>query len=223
MPCLHIPLSLNVICLHFFQEFLANLNSLKIESGSRDKELRILKDNVSKLKEGIAELSSSISGLKNEDISASWNKDSDNSKRSVDKTADKEPKQRTLTLPADSSRNIPAPANVDCGRKQVPSKQQSETCQEELVSTVKEVIQSQGSSERPPLSRNKYGLKYRSVSIKNDNRVKVLEGKERETDQSFQNKSSSQTKDKLNLPTRDAIKKLQLTPKAERTSARPKQ
>lgn len=223
MPCLHIPLSLNVICLHFFQEFLANLNSLKIESGSRDKELRILKDNVSKLKEGIAELSSSISGLKNEDISASWNKDSDNSKRSVDKTADKEPKQRTLTLPADSSRNIPAPANVDCGRKQVPSKQQSETCQEELVSTVKEVIQSQGSPERPPLSRNKYGLKYRSVSIKNDNRVKVLEGKERETDQSFQNKSSSQTKDKLNLPTRDAIKKLQLTPKAERTSARPKQ
>lgn len=223
MPCLHIPLSLNVICLHFFQEFLANLNSLKIESGSRDKELRILKDNVSKLKEGIAELSSSISGLKNEDISASWNKDSDNSKRSVDKTADKEPKQRTLTLPADSSRNIPAPANVDCGRKQVPSKQQSETCQEELVSTVKEVIRSQGSSERPPLSRNKYGLKYRSVSIKNDNRVKVLEGKERETDQSFQNKSSSQTNDKLNLPTRDAIKKLQLTPKAERTSARPKQ
>lgn len=223
MPCLHIPLSLNVICLHFFQEFLANLNSLKIESGSRDKELRILKDNVSKLKEGIAELSSSISGLKNEDISASWNKDSDNSKRSVDKTADKEPKQRTLTLPADSSRNIPAPANVDCGRKQVPSKQQSETCQEELVSTVKEVIQSQGSSERPPLSRNKYGLKYRSVSIKNDNRVKVLEGKERETDQSFQNKSSSQTKDKLNLPTRDEIKKLQLTPKAGGTSARPKQ
>lgn len=223
MPCLHIPLSLNVICLHFFQEFLANLNSLKIESGSRDKELRILKDNVSKLKEGIAELSSSISGLKNEDISASWNKDSDNSKRSVDKTADKEPKQRTLTLPADSSRNIPAPANVDCGRKQVPSKQQSETCQEELVSTVKEVIRSQGSSERPPLSRNKYGLKYRSVSIKNDNRVKVLEDKERETDQSFQNKSSSQTKDKLNLPTRDEIKKLQLTPKAGGTSARPKQ
>lgn len=212
-----------VIKCYSFQEFLANLNSLKIESGSRDKELRILKDNVSKLKEGIAELSSSISGLKNEDISASWNKDSDNSKRSVDKTADKEPKQRTLTLPADSSRNIPAPANVDCGRKQVPSKQQSETCQEELVSTVKEVIQSQGSSERPPLSRNKYGLKYRSVSIKNDNRVKVLEGKERETDQSFQNKSSSQTNDKLNLPTRDAIKKLQLTPKAERTSARPKQ
>lgn len=223
MPRLHIPLSLNVICLHFFQEFLANLNSLKIESGSRDKELRILKDNVSKLKEGIAELSSSISGLKNEDISASWNKDSDNSKRSVDKTADKEPKQRTLTLPTESSRNIPAPANVDCGRKQVPSKQQSETCQEELVSTVKEVIQSQGSSERPPLSRNKYGLKYRSVSIKNDNRVKVLEGKERETDQSFQNKSSSQTKDKLNLPTRDEIKKLQLTPKAGGTSARPKQ
>lgn len=223
MPCLHIPLSLNAFCLHSFQEFLANLNSLKIESGSRDKELRILKDNVSKLKEGIAELSSSISGLKNEDISASWNKDSDNSKRSVDKTADKEPKQRTLTLPADSSRNIPAPANVDCGRKQVPSKQQSETCQEELVSTVKEVIQSQGSSERPPLSRNKYGLKYRSVSIKNDNRVKVLEGKERETDQSFQNKSSSQTKDKLNLPTRDEIKKLQLTPKAGGTSARPKQ
>lgn len=220
MPCLHIPLSLNVICLHFFQEFLANLNSLKIESGSRDKELRILKDNVSKLKEGIAELSSSISGLKNEDISASWNKDSDNSKRSVDKTADKEPKQRTLTLPADSSRNIPAPANVDCGRKQVPSKQQSETCQEELVSTVKKVIQSQGSFERPPLSRNKYGLKYRSVSIKNDNRVKVLEGKERKTDQSFQNKSSSQTKDKLNLPTRDEIKKLQLTPKE---GARPKQ
>lgn len=212
-----------VIKCYSFQEFLANLNSLKIESGSRDKELRILKDNVSKLKEGIAELSSSISGLKNEDISASWNKDSDNSKRSVDKTADKEPKQRTLTLPADSSRNIPAPANVDCGRKQVPSKQQSETCQEELVSTVKEVIQSQGSSERPPLSRNKYGLKYRSVSIKNDNRVKVLEGKERETDQSFQNKSSSQTKDKLNLPTRDAIKKLQLTPKAGGTSARPKQ
>lgn len=212
-----------VIKCYSFQEFLANLNSLKIESGSRDKELRILKDNVSKLKEGIAELSSSISGLKNEDISASWNKDSDNSKRSVDKTADKEPKQRTLTLPADSSRNIPASANVDSGRKQVPSKQQSETCQEELVSTVKEVIQSQGSPERPPLSRNKYGLKYRSVSIKNDNRVKVLEGKERETDQSFQNKSSSQTKDKLNLPTRDAIKKLQLTPKAERTSARPKQ
>lgn len=223
MPCLHIPLSLNVICLHSFQEFLANLNSLKIESGSRDKELRILKDNVSKLKEGIAELSSSISGFKNEDISASWNKDSDNSKRSVDKTADKEPKQRTLTLPADSSRNISASANVDSGRKQVPSEQQSETCQEELVSTVKEVIQSQGSPERPPLSRNKYGLKYRSVSIKNDNRVKVLEGKERETDQSFQNKSSSQTKDKLNLPTRDAIKKLQLTPKAEVYSARPKQ
>lgn len=212
-----------VIKCYSFQEFLANLNSLKIESGSRDKELRILKDNVSKLKEGIAELSSSISGLKNEDISASWNKDSDNSKRSVDKTADKEPEQRTLTLPADSSRNISASANVDSGRKQVPSKQQSETCQEELVSTVKEVIQSQGSPERPPLSRNKYGLKYRSVSIKNDNRVKVLEGKERETDQSFQNKSSSQTKDKLNLPTRDAIKKLQLTPKAERTSARPKQ
>lgn len=62
----------------------------------------------------------------------------------------------------------------------------------------------------------------RSVSIKNDNRVKVLEGKERKTDQSFQ-KSLPQTKDKLNLPTRDAIKKLQLTPKAERTSARPKQ
>lgn len=212
-----------VIKCYSFQEFLANLNSLKIESGSRDKELRILKDNVSKLKEGIAELSSSISGFKNEDISASWNKDSDNSKRSVDKTADKEPKQRTLTLPADSSRNIPASANVDSGRKQVPSEQQSETCQEELVSTVKEVIQSQGSPERPPLSRNKYGLKYRSVSIKNDNRVKVLEGKERETDQSFQNKSSSQTNDKLNLPTREAIKKLQLTPKAERTSARPKQ
>lgn len=206
-----------VIKCYSFQEFLANLNSLKIESGSRDKELRILKDNVSKLKEGIAELSSSISGFKNEDISASWNKDSDNSKRSVDKTADKEPEQRTLTLPADSSRNIPASANVDSGRKHVPSEQQSETCQEELV------IQSQGSPERPPLSRNKYGLKYRSVSIKNDNRVKVLEGKERETDQSFQNKSSSQTKDKLNLPTRDAIKKLQLTPKAERTSARPKQ
>lgn len=223
MPCLHIPLSLNAICLHSFQEFLANLNSLKIESSSRDKELRILKDNVSKLKEGIAELSSSINGLKKEDISASWNKDSDNAKRTVDKTADKEPKQRTLTLPAESSRNISASANVDSGRKHVPSKQKSETCQEELVSTVKEVIQSQGSSERPPLSRNKYGLKYRSVSIKNDNRVKVLEGKERETDQSFQNKSSSQSKDKLNLPTRDAIKKLQLTPKAERTSARPKQ
>lgn len=219
MPCLHIPLSLNAFCLHSFQEFLANLNSLKIESGSRDKELRILKDNVSKLKEGIAELSSSISGFKNEDISASWNKDSDNSKRSVDKTADKEPKQRTLTLPADSSRNISASANVDSGRKQVPSEQQSETCQEELVSTVKEVIQSQGSSERPPLSRNKYGLKYRSVSIKNDNRVKVLEGKERKTDQSFQ-KSLPQTKDKLNLPTRDEIKKLQLTPKE---GARPKQ
>lgn len=219
MPCLHIPLSLNAFCLHSFQEFLANLNSLKIESGSRDKELRILKDNVSKLKEGIAELSSSISGSKKEDISASWNKDSDNAKRSVDKTADKEPEQRTLTLPADSSRNISASANVDSGRKQVPSKQLSETCQEELVSTVKEVIQSQGSSERPPLSRNKYGLKYRSVSIKNDNRVKVLEGKERKTDQSFQ-KSLPQTKDKLNLPTRDEIKKLQLTPKE---GARPKQ
>lgn len=219
MPCLHIPLSLNAFCLHSFQEFLANLNSLKIESGSRDKELRILKDNVSKLKEGIAELSSSISGLKKEDISASWNKDYDNAKRSVDKTADKEPEQRTLTLPADSSRNISASANVDSGRKQVPSKQLSETCQEELVSTVKEVIQSQGSSERPPLSRNKYGLKYRSVSIKNDNRVKVLEGKERKTDQSFQ-KSLPQTKDKLNLPTRDEIKKLQLTPKE---GARPKQ
>lgn len=223
MPCLHIHLSLNAFCLHSFQEFLANLNSLKLESGSRDKELRILKDNVSKLKEGIAELSSSINILKKDDISASCNKDSDNSKRSVDKTADKEPEQRTLTLPADSSRNIPASANVDSRRKQVPSKHQSETCQEELVSTVKEVIQSQGSSERPPLSRNKYGLKYRSVSIKNDNRVKVLEGKERETDQSFQNKSSSQTKDKVNLPTRDEIKNLQLTPNAGGTSARPKQ
>lgn len=206
-----------------FKEFHAVLNSLKFESGSRDQELRVLKENVSKLKEGIAELSSSINCFTNEDISASWNKDSDISKKTVDNTVDRKSNERTLKLPAESSRNISAATNGDTRSKQVSSKQQSETCQEELVSTVKEVIQSQGSPERPTLSRNKYGLKYRSVSINNDNRVKMLEGIERETDQSFQNKSSSQTSDKLNLPTREALKKLQSTQKAGGTSARPKQ
>lgn len=200
-----------------FKEFHAVLNSLKFESGSRDQELRVLKENVSKLKEGIAELSSSINCFTNEDISASWNKDSDISKKTVDNTVDRKSNERTLKLPAESSRNISAATNGDTRSKQVSSKQQS------LVSTVKEVIQSQGSPERPPLSRNKYGLKYRSVSINNDNRVKMLEGIERETDQSFQNKSSSQTSDKLNLPTREALKKLQSTQKAGGTSARPKQ
>lgn len=63
---------------------------MKIESGSRDKELRILKDNVLKLKEGIVEFLLSISGLKNEDIFVFWNKDFDNVKRFVDKIVDKE-------------------------------------------------------------------------------------------------------------------------------------
>lgn len=63
---------------------------MKIESGSRDKELRILKDNVLKLKEGIVEFLLSISGLKNEDIFVFWNKDFDNVKRIVDKIVDKE-------------------------------------------------------------------------------------------------------------------------------------
>lgn len=63
---------------------------MKIESGSRDKELRILKDNVFKLKEGIVEFLLSISGLKNEDIFVFWNKDFDNLKRFVDKIVDKE-------------------------------------------------------------------------------------------------------------------------------------
>lgn len=63
---------------------------MKIESGSRDKELRILKDNVFKLKEGIVEFLLSISGLKNEDIFVFWNKDFDNVKRIVDKIVDKE-------------------------------------------------------------------------------------------------------------------------------------
>lgn len=63
---------------------------MKIESGSRDKELRILKDNVLKLKEGIVEFLLSISGLKNEDIFVFWNKDFDNLKRFVDKIVDKE-------------------------------------------------------------------------------------------------------------------------------------
>lgn len=216
-------MSLIVICMLSFKEFHAVLNSLKFESGSRDQELRVLKENVSKLKEGIAELSSSINCFTNEDISASWNKDSDISKKTVDNTVDRKSNERTLKLPAESSRNISAATNGDTRSKQVSSKQQSETCQEELVSTVQEVIQSQGSPERPPLSRNKYGLKYRSVSINNDNRVKMLEGIERKTDQSFQNKSSSQTSDKLNLPTREALKKLQSTQKAGGTSARPKQ
>lgn len=186
-----------------FKEFHAVLNSLKFESGSRDQELRVLKENVSKLKEGIAELSSSINCFTNEDISASWNKDSDISKKTVDNTVDRKSNERTLKLPAESSRNISAATNGDTRSKQVSSKQQS--------------------PERPPLSRNKYGLKYRSVSINNDNRVKMLEGIERKTDQSFQNKSSSQTSDKLNLPTREALKKLQSTQKAGGTSARPKQ
>lgn len=63
---------------------------MKIESGSRDKELRILKDNVFKLKEGIVEFLLSISGLKKEDIFVFWNKDFDNLKRFVDKIVDKE-------------------------------------------------------------------------------------------------------------------------------------
>lgn len=63
---------------------------MKIESGCRDKELRILKDNVLKLKEGIVEFLLSISGLKNEDIFVFWNKDFDNVKRIVDKIVDKE-------------------------------------------------------------------------------------------------------------------------------------
>lgn len=63
---------------------------MKIESGSRDKELRILKDNVFKLKEGIVEFLLSISGIKKEDIFVFWNKDFDNVKRFVDKIVDKE-------------------------------------------------------------------------------------------------------------------------------------
>lgn len=63
---------------------------MKIESGNRDKELRILKDNVFKLKEGIVEFLLSISGLKKEDIFVFWNKDFDNVKRIVDKIVDKE-------------------------------------------------------------------------------------------------------------------------------------
>lgn len=63
---------------------------MKIESGSRDKELRILKDNVFKLKEGIVEFLLSISGFKNEDIFVFWNKDFDNLKRFVDKIVGKE-------------------------------------------------------------------------------------------------------------------------------------
>lgn len=63
---------------------------MKIESSSRDKELRILKDNVFKLKEGIVEFLLSINGLKKEDIFVFWNKDFDNLKRFVDKIVDKE-------------------------------------------------------------------------------------------------------------------------------------
>lgn len=207
---LYIALSLNVICLLSFQEFHAILNSLKTESGSRDQDLRVLKENVSKIKEGIAELSSNINCFKNEDISLTRNRDSDKSKETVDRTINREPKPRTFTSLAESGRNVSATANEERSSQQASSKQQED-------------IQLQGSPERPPLSRNKYGLKYRSVSIKNDNRVKVLEGKERETPQSFQNKPSPQTGDELNLPTRDALKKHQSTQKANGTKPRTKQ
>lgn len=198
-------------------EFHTILNSLKTKSCSRDQDLQTLKENVSKLNEEITKLSLGIDCFKNEGISVSRKRENANSKGAVDITKDGEPKQRTLT-PTESGKSERTATNGENQNCQA----SSETYSEKFGSTVKEDVQSQGSPERPPLCRNKYGLKYRSVSINNDNRVKVLECIERETPQSFQNKSSPQTRDGLNLPTRDALEKPQSNQKADGTRPTPK-
>lgn len=180
--------------------------SLKTQSENRDQELRTLRERTSTLNKKVDQLSGSIHCLKKE-IPVYRKKGALKSKETTGlpcPTLKEGPTSMTLEIPA---------SVTDLSAKSEPQKKRGS-----ISSTNSTEVRREKKSHQPPprplLTRNDYGLKCRSVSTVEDNRVKCLEDRDRELFRTPLKSLSLDTDDKLNLPTRDECKKLLRTRKA---------
>lgn len=184
--------------------------SLKTQSENRDQELRILRERTSTLNKKVDQLSGSIHCLKKEGIPVYRKEGALKSKETTGlpcPTLKEGPTSMTLEIPA---------SVIDLSAKSEHQKKRGS-----ISSTNSTEVRREKKYHQPPprslLIRNDYGLKCRSVSTVEDNRVKCLEDGDRELFRTPLKSLSLDTDDKLNLPTRDECKKLLRTRKVDGT------
>lgn len=186
-PCTHV-----VFLIFPFADLQSTIHFLKTQSGNRDQQLRIIREETSKLHvdKRVDQLSKSIHRVQKTTYPLYRNAGAETTGLNIP-NSNEGPKSRTLeqtTSLIDVS---------DTLRSEPPKKLKFH------FSTNSAEVKRERKSDQPlprqPLTRNDIGLKCRSVCTDDDNRVKCLEGRDRELFKTPSKSSSPETDDKLNL------------------------
>lgn len=206
-PCTHV-----VFLIFPLADLQSTIHFLKTQSGNRDQQLRIIREETSKLDKRVDQLSKSINRVQKTTYPLYRNAGAETTGLNIP-NSNEGPKSKTLeqtTSLIDVS---------DTLRSEPPKKLKFH------FSTNSAEVKRERKSEslpRQPLTRNEIGLKCRSVCTDDDNRVKCLEGRDRELFKTPSKSSSLETDDKLNLPTRDEWKRKKLPRIREMDGTKPK-
>eukprot|EP00105_Crassostrea_gigas_P025887 XP_011446616.1 PREDICTED: uncharacterized protein LOC105341673 [Crassostrea gigas] len=191
----------------------STIHFLKTQSGNRDQQHRIIREETSKLDKRVDQLSKSINRVQKTTYPLYRNAGAETTGLNIP-NSNEGPKSRTLeqtTSLIDVS---------DTLRSEPPKKLKFH------FSTNSAEVKRKRKSDQPlprqPLAKNDIGLKCRSVCTDDDNRVKCLEGRDRELFKTPSKSSSLETDDKLNLPTRDEWKRKKLPRIREMDGTKPK-
>lgn len=201
-----------VILIFPFADLQSTIGFLKTQSGNRDQQLRILKEKTSNLDKRVDQLSKRINGLQTPTYPVYRNAGA-LILNEIPPKPNEEPK--SITLEQATIIDV-----LDTAESEPPKKLGLR-----FFANSAEVRRERKSHQHPPrqpLTRNEIGLKCRSVCTDDDNRVKCLEGRDRELFKTPLKRPSLETDDELNLPTRDEWTKLRRTRKMDGTKPKSK-
>lgn len=205
-----------VILIFPFADLQSTIHFLKTQSGNRDQQLRILREKTSKLDKRVEQLSKSINGLQTTTYPVYRNAGALIPNEITGLNTPK-PNEEPKSITLEQATLIDV---SDTAESEPPKKLGLRFFTNSVE--VRRERKSRQPPPRQPLTRNEIGLKCRSVCTDDDNRVKGLEGRDREFFKTPLKRPSLETDDKLNLPTRDEWKKLQRTREMDGTKPKSK-
>ena len=181
----------------FVQELQTTLKCLKSQSGKSSEDLNILKEHLKKLNDHVAKLSSAVHRWSVVEKRGSTNSNVKLETRTRPTSADvyeESSRKSNSLIPYTASNSVSEHKHSESQKSNENSTEPNTEENFEGEEFVKPV--------RPPLHKNKFGLKCHSVSPESDNRLRLPE------DNTSSGPSNSQTRiaDKLNLPTRQELK-----------------
>ena len=180
----------------FVQELQTTLKCLKSQSRKSSEDLNILKEHLKKLNDHVAKLSSAVHRWSVVEKRGSTNSSVKLETRTRPASADvyeESSRKSDSLIPHTASDSVSVYERSESQKSNENSTEPDteENFEGEFVKPV-----------RPPLHKNKFGLKCHSVSPESDNRLRLPE----DSTSSGPSNSQSCTADKLNLPTRQELK-----------------